>query len=56
MNEDEGIKNKGINDSKLWYHMIENEKEIIVTTWFPHVLWAEEGIYEWNEVLRKLNQ
>ena len=28
MNEDEGIKNKGINDSKLRYHMMETEKKI----------------------------
>lgn len=56
VNEDEGIKNKGINDSKLWYHMMEIEKEISVTPGFPLVLCAEEGIYAWNEVLRKLKQ
>ena len=61
MNEDEGIKNKGINDSKLRYHMMETEKKIkkkkiSVTPGFPLVLCAEEGIYAWNEVLRKLKQ
>lgn len=54
MNEDEGIKNKGINDSKLRYHMIGTEKKISVTPGFPLVLCVEEGIYASNEVLRKL--